>query len=90
MRHPRHLKVDGRPLFKILGPSHFLGTQCSGNATLAQERIDEFRKTLSSECQKHYVQSSTGGDREIHTQRERRSRQLRCVYTCTLMNAMSC
>ena len=43
MRHPRHLKVDGRPLFKILGPSHFLGTQCSGNATLAQERIDEFR-----------------------------------------------
>lgn len=44
MRHPRHLKVDGRPLFKILGPSHFLGTQCSGNATLAQQRIDQFRR----------------------------------------------
>ena len=43
MAHPRHLKVDGRPLFKILGPSNFLGAQCSGNATLSQQRIDEFR-----------------------------------------------
>lgn len=43
MSHPRYLKVDGRPLFKVLGPEHFLGTQCSHNATLSQQRIDQFR-----------------------------------------------
>ena len=43
MSHHRYLRVDGRPVFKILGPSNFLGAQCAGNATLSQQRIDEFR-----------------------------------------------
>eukprot|EP01052_Picozoa_sp_SAG31_P023592 SAG31_NODE_1955_length_6823_cov_2.519780_3_plen_577_part_00 len=43
MAHPRYLRIDGRPVFKILGPSNFLAVQCVGNGTLAQQRIDQFR-----------------------------------------------
>ena len=42
MRHPRYLKVDGRPVFKILIPDIFV-TECGGNATLATLRLDELR-----------------------------------------------
>ncbi len=43
MQHPQYLKVDGRPVFKILGPYNFLAAQCSHNQTLAQSLIDRFR-----------------------------------------------
>jgi hypothetical protein len=42
MRHPRYLKIDGRPVFKILIPDIFV-TECGGNATLATLRLDELR-----------------------------------------------
>jgi hypothetical protein len=43
MGHPRYLKVEGRPVLKILGPYNFLAKQCSGNATLAQSLINQLR-----------------------------------------------
>jgi hypothetical protein len=43
MGHPRYLKLDGRPVLKILGPYNFLARQCGGNATLAQQLIGELR-----------------------------------------------
>lgn len=43
MKHPRYLKVDGRPVFKVLIPDIFL-TECGGNASLADERISQLRE----------------------------------------------
>ena len=43
MAHPRYLKVDSRPVFKILGPYNFLAAQCNHNVTLAQALIHRFR-----------------------------------------------
>lgn len=43
MAHPRYMRVEGRPTFKILGPYNFYQGPCSGNVTLAQSLIDRFR-----------------------------------------------
>ena len=40
MRHSRYLKVNGRPLFKVLIPSIFI-QECGDNATLAMLRLRE-------------------------------------------------
>jgi hypothetical protein len=42
MAHPRYLKVNGRPVFKILIPEIFVA-ECGSNATLATERLGELR-----------------------------------------------
>lgn len=42
MAHPRYLKVNGRPVFKILIPKIFVA-ECDDNATLATERLSELR-----------------------------------------------
>jgi hypothetical protein len=42
MAHPRYLKVNHRPVFKILDP-RFLLTECGKNATLATLRLGELR-----------------------------------------------
>jgi hypothetical protein len=43
MASRRYLKVDGRPVFKILGPYNFLARQCGGNTTLALSLIAQLR-----------------------------------------------
>lgn len=43
MQHPHYFRVDGRPVFKILGPYNFHAVQCGNNATLAQVLIDVLR-----------------------------------------------
>lgn len=43
MGHPRYLRVDGRPVFKVFAPYNFLQRQCSGNQTLAQSLISQLR-----------------------------------------------
>ena len=43
MAHSKYLKVDGRPVFKILGPSNFLDASCEKNSSHAQFLIDRFR-----------------------------------------------
>ena len=43
MANPRYMKVDGRPVFKILGPYNFLARQCGGNTTLALSLIAQLR-----------------------------------------------
>lgn len=43
MASPRYLRVDRRPVFKILGPYNFLARQCGGNTTLALSLIAQLR-----------------------------------------------
>eukprot|EP00038_Savillea_parva_P025010 m.45839 g.45839 ORF g.45839 m.45839 type:complete len:517 (-) comp6698_c0_seq2:81-1631(-) len=42
MQHPRYLKVNGRPVFKVLIPDIFI-SECGGNVTLAHARINQLR-----------------------------------------------
>jgi hypothetical protein len=44
MAHPRYMKVEGRPVFKILGPFNFYRAPCNSNSTLAMLLIARFRK----------------------------------------------
>lgn len=44
MRHPRYLKVNGRPIFNILISEIFVNTECGGNATLANLRISQLKR----------------------------------------------
>ena len=47
MVHPRYLKINQRPVFKILIPEIFIA-ECGDNATLATERLGELRATARS------------------------------------------
>ena len=42
MAHPRYLKINNRPVFKVLIPEIFI-SECGGNATLATLRLAELR-----------------------------------------------
>ena len=46
MRHPRYLRVNGRPVFKVLIPDIFLKIECEGNVSLANQRLDELRAAV--------------------------------------------
>lgn len=48
MRHPRYLRINGRPVFKILIPLNYFTWQCGGNATLAVMLIDRLRARCES------------------------------------------
>ena len=43
MAHPRYLKINGRPVFKVLIPEVFFGVECGSNATLMGERLEALR-----------------------------------------------
>lgn len=43
MHHPRYLKINNRPVFKILIPDIFANIECANNATLAKQRLQELR-----------------------------------------------
>jgi hypothetical protein len=47
MSHPRYLKINNRPVFKILIPDIFV-TECGGNATLAAMRLGELRASAKA------------------------------------------
>ena len=46
--HPRYLRVNGRPVFKVLIPAVFLKTECEGNVSLATQRLDELRAAVKA------------------------------------------
>lgn len=48
MAHPRYLRIAGRPVFQVLIPNIFVETQCSGNATLANELVAQLRAAGSA------------------------------------------
>ena len=43
MAHPRYLKINGRPVFKVLIPEVFFGVECGSNATLMGGRLQALR-----------------------------------------------
>lgn len=43
MRHPRYLRVNGRPVFKMLIPSNYLDWQCGRNGSLANTLFGRLR-----------------------------------------------
>jgi hypothetical protein len=43
MGHPKYMKINNRPVFKVLIPDSFLSVQCGNNATLARELLDLLR-----------------------------------------------
>jgi hypothetical protein len=47
MGHPRYLKINNRPVFKILIPDIFI-SECGGDATLATARLNELRAAAVS------------------------------------------
>jgi hypothetical protein len=47
MAHPRYLKIDNRPVFKILIPDIFIA-ECGNNATLATLRLNELRSAAKA------------------------------------------
>ena len=47
MVHPRYLKINKRPVFKILIPDIFV-SECGGNATLATIRLGELRAAATA------------------------------------------
>ena len=47
MLHPRYLKINNRPVFKILIPDVFLTVECGSNATLAKKLLDQLRDTAT-------------------------------------------
>ncbi|HOX38027.1 MAG TPA: hypothetical protein PL033_08570 [Candidatus Brocadiia bacterium] len=48
MKHPRYLRVDGRPVFKIHGAHHFYN-QCDQDAAAVASRISRFREIARQE-----------------------------------------
>ena len=46
--HPRYLRVNGRPVFKVLIPAVFLKTECEGNVSLATQRLGELRAAVKA------------------------------------------
>eukprot|EP00039_Didymoeca_costata_P023430 m.7068 g.7068 ORF g.7068 m.7068 type:complete len:505 (-) comp3643_c0_seq1:164-1678(-) len=44
MKHPRYLRINNKPLFKILIPDIFVTWQCANNATLANMRIAQLKE----------------------------------------------
>jgi hypothetical protein len=48
MMHPRYLRINGRPVFKVLIPDVFLHVECEGNVSLVTERLSELRAAVKA------------------------------------------
>lgn len=48
MQHPRYLKINQRPVFKILIPAIFLNVECNGDSDLATLRISQLRAAATA------------------------------------------
>eukprot|EP00750_Incisomonas_marina_P003551 INCI1321.1.p1 GENE.INCI1321.1~~INCI1321.1.p1 ORF type:complete len:500 (+),score=47.09 INCI1321.1:73-1500(+) len=48
MTHQRYLKINGRPIFKVLIPEIFLQVECNNNETLATALLDRLRAAATA------------------------------------------